>query len=182
MKRRTLLAAGLFGGAAATMAAPDAARTASAAPKTPGAAAPCAEGAVLTKTQSGVNTVFPLGVPNTAYAKYFKGQSYLAMLDTNKLCPVANVTFEPGCRNNWHKHAGGQILLVVGGRGWYQEEGKPARELRAGDVVDIASGVKHWHGAAKDSWFEHISIEVRPDMGPATWLEPVSDADYAKLP
>jgi quercetin dioxygenase-like cupin family protein len=136
----------------------------------------------LTKTESKVNEIFPLGVPNTAYAKYFKGQSYLAMLAANKLCPVANVTFEPGCRNNWHKHAGGQILLVVGGRGWYQEEGKPARELRAGDVVDIASGVKHWHGAAKDSWFEHISIEVRPDMGPATWLEPVSDADYAKLP
>ncbi len=95
--------------------------------------------------------------------------------------PVANVTFEPGCRNNWHKHAGGQILLVTGGRGYYQEWGKTAQELQAGDVINIPADVKHWHGAARDSWFVHIAVGVKHEKGPVTWLEPVSDEDYNKL-
>lgn len=111
----------------------------------------------------------------------FIGTSYLAMLSTNPACPIGNVTFEPGCRNSWHIHQGGQILLVTGGRGWYQEWGKPARELHAGDVVDIPIGVKHWHGAAKDSWFAHIAVEVNPEKGPTEWLEAVEDEEYNKL-
>ncbi|MDP4189103.1 MAG: cupin domain-containing protein [Bacteroidota bacterium] len=110
----------------------------------------------------------------------FKGTVYLNML-TLGACPIGNVTFEPGCRNNWHVHAGGQILLVTGGRGYYQEEGKPAQELHPGDVVQIPAGVKHWHGAAPDSWFVHLAIEVNPEKGPATWLEPVADEEYNKL-
>lgn len=96
-------------------------------------------------------------------------------------CPIGNVTFEPGCRNNWHKHAGGQILLVTGGRGYYQEWGNPARELHAGDVVNIQADVKHWHGTAKDSWFVHLAIEASPEKGTATCLEPVADEAYNKL-
>lgn len=119
------------------------------------------------------------------YGKYFQGQSYLNMLARGDM-PIANVTFEPACRNNWHVHHadkdGGQILLCTYGRGWYQEWGKPARELHEGDVVVIPHGVKHWHGAAKDSWFEHISVEV-PGVNTRTeWLEPVSKDDYDKLP
>ena len=91
------------------------------------------------------------------------------------------MTFEPGCRNNWHKHPGGQILLVTGGRGYYQEEGKPAQELKPGDVVQIPSNVKHWHGAAHDSWFVHLSVETNSQAGPAEWLEPVTDEEYTKL-
>lgn len=128
--------------------------------------------------------IFPRGEENSAYAQYFDGKSYLQMLVTGKdgvKIPVGNVTFEPGCRNHWHKHPGGQILLVTGGRGWYQEEGKEARELKAGDVVEIPCDVKHWHGAAKDSWFAHLSIECDPAAGPAEWLEPVSDEEYGKL-
>ena len=98
---------------------------------------------------------------------------------------VANVTFEPACRNNWHIHhgdkGGGQILLVTGGRGWYQEWGKDAQELHAGDVIAIPVDVKHWHGAAKDSWFAHIAIEVPGENTSNEWLEPVSDLDYKKL-
>lgn len=112
----------------------------------------------------------------------FVGQSYLAMISRNPDCPIGNVTFEPGCRNNWHAHKGGQILLVTGGRGWYQEWGKDARELHPGDVVDIPADVKHWHGAAKDSWFVHLAVEVRPDKGATEWLEPVDAEDYARLP
>jgi quercetin dioxygenase-like cupin family protein len=97
-------------------------------------------------------------------------------------CSIGNVTFEPGCRNNWHKHPGGQILLVTGGRGWYQEDGKEARELHAGDIVEIPCNVKHWHGAAKDSWFVHIAIEANTKAGPAEWLGPVTDEEYHKLP
>ena len=104
----------------------------------------------------------------------FSGEVWLKML-TGMPCPVANVTFAPACRNNWHTHRGGQILLVTAGRGYYQEWGKDARELRAGDVVEIPAEVKHWHGAAPDSWFSHIAIEIHPELGPATWLEPVSD-------
>ena len=110
----------------------------------------------------------------------FSGEVWLKML-TGMPCPVANVTFAPACRNNWHTHRGGQILLVTAGRGYYQECGKEARELRAGDVVEIPAEVKHWHGAAPDSWFSHIAIEIHPELGPATWLEPVSEEEYGKL-
>lgn len=110
----------------------------------------------------------------------FSGEVWLKML-TWMPCPVANVTFAPACRNNWHTHRGGQILLVTAGRGYYQEWGEDARELRAGDVVEIPAEVKHWHGAAPDSWFSHIAIEIHPELGPATWLEPVSDEVYRKL-
>ena len=118
------------------------------------------------------------------FSKYFIGQAYLNQL-TDRGGPIANVTFEPGCRNNWHIHhgenGGGQILLVTGGRGWYQEWGKEAQELRAGDVVTIPVGVKHWHGAAKDSWFSHVAIEVPGEGTSNEWLEAVSDTDYSKL-
>lgn len=128
--------------------------------------------------------VFPMGEKNEAYAKYFKGQSYLNMLSTEQVV-IGNVTFEPGCRNNWHIHhaesGGGQILLVTAGRGYYQEWGKPARELATGDVVNIPAGVKHWHGAAKDSWFAHLAVEVSAEAGHTEWLEPVSDEDYNSL-
>lgn len=128
--------------------------------------------------------VFPMGEKNEAYAKYFKGQSYLNMLSAEQVV-IGNVTFEPGCRNNWHIHhakfGGGQILLVTAGRGYYQEWGKPARELAAGDVVNIPAGVKHWHGAAKDSWFAHLAVEVPAEDGHTEWLEPVSDEDYGSL-
>ena len=110
----------------------------------------------------------------------FSGEVWLKML-TGMPCPVANVTFAPACRNNWHTHRGGQILLVTAGRGYYQEWGKKARELRAGDVVEIPAEVKHWHGAAPDSWFSHKAIEIHPELGPATWLEPVSEEEYGKL-
>ena len=128
--------------------------------------------------------VFPMGEKNEAYAKYFKGQSYLNMLSTEQVV-IGNVTFEPGGRNNWHIHharsGGGQILLVTAGRGYYQEWGKPARELAAGDVVNIPAGVKHWHGAAKESWFAHLAVEVPAEDGHTEWLEPVSDEDYGSL-
>ncbi len=98
---------------------------------------------------------------------------------------IGNVTFEPGCRNNWHIHkadkGGGQILLCTGGKGWYQEWGKPAQELNAGDVVHIPAGVKHWHGAAKDSWFVHIAVEVPGENTSSEWCEPVSDEEYNNL-
>jgi quercetin dioxygenase-like cupin family protein len=124
--------------------------------------------------------IFPVGEKNEAYAKYFTGQSYLKTLiaDPDISVSVGNVTFEPGCRNNWHIHRGGyQILLVTGGEGWYQQEGKPAQLLKAGDSIAIHDGVKHWHGATKDSWFEHIAITA----GKAEWLEPISDEEYSKL-
>lgn len=129
------------------------------------------------------NCVFPKGEPNTAYAKYFIGDSYLAGLATGEgKLHVDNVTFEPRCRNNWHiHHKGGQILICVGGRGWYQEWGKQAQELRPGDVVDIPAETKHWHGAAADSWFQHIAIGVPAEGASAEWLEPVTDAEYDKL-
>lgn len=128
---------------------------------------------------------FGLGEPNTAYAKYFIGNSYLKPLNKEGV-GIANVTFEPKCRNNWHVHnatkGGGQILLCTAGRGWYQEFGKPAQELKAGDIVNIPAGVKHWHGAAKDSWFVHIAIAVPGENYSNDWLEPVSDEEYNKLP
>jgi quercetin dioxygenase-like cupin family protein len=124
---------------------------------------------------------FPLGEENIAYQKYFTGTSYLAPL-TDKGLNIANVTFEPRCRNFWHiHHKGGQILLVTGGRGYYQEWGKPARELKAGDVVNIPPEVKHWHGAAKDSWFSHLAISVPAACASTEWCEEVSDQEYSKL-
>ena len=129
-----------------------------------------------------MNSLFQNGQKNDTYAKYFIGQSYLNMLASNQGVGVANVTFEPGCRNNWHiHHKGAQILLVTDGEGWYQEWGKPARKLKPGDVVKIESEVKHWHGAAKDSWFAHIAIEVPALHASNEWLEPVSDEEYLKL-
>lgn len=127
-------------------------------------------------------SVFPIGDANVQYAKFFIGQSYLARLTQNDElnCPVSNVTFEPGCRNNWHSHTGGQILIAVGGRGYYQEKGKNARLLLPGDVVEIAPDVVHWHGAAPDSWFSHLAIECNPETNQNTWLEPVDDQAYAE--
>jgi quercetin dioxygenase-like cupin family protein len=124
---------------------------------------------------------FPLGEKNDAFAEYFTGQSYLAVL-TKEGVFSANITFEPGCRNNWHiHHKGGQILLCTAGEGWYQEKGKPAQKLKAGDVVNIPAEVNHWHGATKDSWFAHIAISVPLEGASNEWLEPVSDEEYSKL-
>lgn len=126
--------------------------------------------------------LFQLGKENSAYAKYFVGQSYLNMLASNQGVGVANVTFEPGCRNNWHiHHVGAQILLVTDGRGYYQQWGQETIELKPGDVVNIPSEVKHWHGAAKDSWFAHIAIEVPGENATTEWCEPVSDEEYNRL-
>ncbi len=128
--------------------------------------------------------LFPIGNPNTGYARYFIGQSYLAPVSSEQVS-IHNVTFEPGCRNNWHIHhatkGGGQILICVAGRGWYQEWGKPARQLMPGDVVNIPAGVKHWHGAAADSWFAHLAVEVAGEQTSNEWLEPVSDEAYDQL-
>ena len=129
---------------------------------------------------------FGLGEPNTAYAKYFIGNSYLNPLtDPKNTVFVANVTFEPSCRNNWHIHhaeqGGGQILICVDGEGWYQEEGKAPVSLTKGSVVTIPTGVKHWHGAKKDSWFSHLALEV-PGVNCSTkWCEPVTDKEYSRL-
>ena len=129
---------------------------------------------------------FGLGQENTAYAKYFIGKSYLKPLtDPQKTVFIANVTFEPGCRNNWHVHhakkGGGQLLICVDGEGWYQEEGKPAQSLKPGDVVTILAEVKHWHGAKKDSWFSHLAVEVPGEETSNEWLEAVTDEAYAAL-
>ena len=125
--------------------------------------------------------VFPIGAPNDAFAKYFVGQSYLAPLSTAQV-GIYNVTFEPGCRNNWHIHhaksGGGQILVCVAGCGYYQEWGKPAQELHPGDVVNIPVGVRHWHGAAPDSWFSHLAVEVPGDETSNEWLEAVDSTTY----
>lgn len=126
-------------------------------------------------------TVFPMGEENKMYENYFVGKSYLNLL-TKERVVTANVTFEPGCRNNWHiHHKGGQILLCTAGRGCYQEWGKEVQFLQAGDVVNIPPEVKHWHGAAADSWFAHLAIEVPADGTSNEWLEPVSDEEYSKL-
>lgn len=128
--------------------------------------------------------MFPTGEPNDAYAEYFSGKSYLARL-SSKQVGIANVTFEPGCRNNWHIHhadkGGGQILISVGGRGYYGEWGKEAILMNPGDVINIPAGVKHWHGAAPTSWFSHLAIEVPGENPSNEWLEPVDDAEYGKL-
>ena len=129
-------------------------------------------------------SVFPTGSENEAYAQYFIGQSYLNMLSTEQV-PIGNVTFEPGCRNNWHIHhadkGGGQMLLVTAGNGWYQEWGQPARKLNPGDVVHIPANVKHWHGAASNSWLQHLAIEVPGENCKTQWCESVSDDEYGKL-
>ena len=125
--------------------------------------------------------LFGFGEENP-YGKYFTGKSYLNPITTENGVPMYNVTFEPKCRNNWHiHHKGGQILLVTAGRGWYQAWGEEPRELKAGDVVNIPAEVKHWHGAAKDSWFTHIAVEVPSEGGSNEWLEPVTDEEYNKL-
>lgn len=130
---------------------------------------------------------FGMGEPNTAFAKYFKGNSYLNPLTKQGESAVflANVTFEPRCRNNWHIHhastGGGQILICVDGEGWYREEGKEARDLKQGDVVVIPANVKHWHGAKKDSWFSHIAVEVPGENTKTEWCEEVTDEEYDKL-
>ena len=139
----------------------------------------------LTEKDRYQNTIFfPIGSPNDAYAQYFVGQSYLSPVSTEQV-PVFNVTFEPGCRNNWHIHhaksGGGQMLICVGGRGYYQEWGKDAVELTPGTVINIPANTKHWHGAAPDSWFSHLAIEVPGEETSAEWLEPVSEEDYSKL-
>ena len=127
--------------------------------------------------------MFPIGDPNP-YGDFFVGQSYLAPVSTEQI-PIYNVTFEPACRNNWHIHhaksGGGQMLICIGGRGWYQEYGKKPRELNPGDIVNIPAEIKHWHGAAKDSWFAHLAVEIHGEDGSTEWCEPVSDDEYSKL-
>ena len=138
-------------------------------------------GATSVDESQGLSDIFPMGEPNDAYAQYFIGRSWLAPLGDPQL-GADNVTFEPGCRNNWHvHHKGGQALICVAGRGWYQEWGKPAQELHPGDVVSIPPEVKHWHGAARDSWFQHIALAVPAEGASAEWLEPVTDEAYAQL-
>mgnify|MGYP002299972791 CR=1 FL=1 len=127
---------------------------------------------------------FHAGAENTAFAPYFDGTSYLNMLSTEQV-PVGCVTFAPGCRNHWHIHraksGGGQMLVGVAGRGWYQEEGKPAREILPGTVIHIPANVKHWHGAAADRWFAHLAFEIPGEDVSNEWLEPVTDTEYDKL-
>lgn len=129
--------------------------------------------------------IFGMGEPNVNFAKYFIGNSYLKPLAKTENISIANVTFEPGCRNNWHIHKadknGGQILICVEGEGWYQEEGKAVQGLKPGDVVTIPANVKHWHGAKKDSWFSHLAVEVPGENTSNDWLEPVTDEEYDKL-
>ncbi len=133
------------------------------------------------KKDLGGGAVFPIGEENKAFAQYFTGECYLNMLSTMGV-GVGLVTFAPGTINAYHvHHKGGQILLVTGGRGWYQEYGKEARELRAGDVVEIPPEVKHWHGAAADSWFQHIAIEVPAEGASNEWMEFLSEEEYKKL-
>ncbi|OLR55558.1 cupin [Hornefia porci] len=131
--------------------------------------------------------MFGRGEPNDAFAEYFTGHSFLNPLTKPGETPVflANVTFEPGCRNNWHVHhaksGGGQILICTAGEGWYREEGRPAIPLKAGTVITIPAEVKHWHGAKEDSWFSHIAVEVPGEETETEWLEPVTDREYDEL-
>ena len=129
--------------------------------------------------------IFPIGAPNDAFKQYFSGKSYLAPVSEEQV-GIFNVTFEPGCRNHWHIHhaekGGGQILICVAGRGYYREWGKEAVEMKPGDVVNIPAGVKHWHGAAKNSWFSHLAVEVPGENSSNEWLEPVAEEEYRKLP
>ena len=142
---------------------------------------------ILIGVQYEQQDAFGVGAPNDAYDRYFTGQSYLKPLTVPGQCPVflANVTFEPGCRNNWHIHhatkGGGQLLICTAGEGWYQEEGKEAVSLTPGTVITIPADVKHWHGAKADSWFSHIAVEVPGENTRNEWCEPVTDKEYAKL-
>ncbi len=128
--------------------------------------------------------MFPIGKPNDAYKQYFIGQSYISPVSTEQV-KIYNVTFEPKCRNNWHIHkaksGGGQMLIAVGGRGYYQEWGKEPVEMKPGDVINIPANVKHWHGSAPDSWFSHLAVEVEGIETDNVWLEPVTDEEYNKL-
>ncbi|MDO4386789.1 MAG: cupin domain-containing protein [Clostridia bacterium] len=138
------------------------------------------------ETEFDRQNVFGRGAENTGYAQYFSGASFLNPLTNPKETVfLANVTFEPGCRNNWHIHhasqGGGQLLVCTAGEGWYQEEGKAAVSLKPGMVITIPANVKHWHGAKKDSWFSHIAVEVPGTDCRNEWCEPVSDEEYAKL-
>ena len=137
----------------------------------------------MTKEEFEKENVFGTGFDNEAFAKFFIGKSYLNPLTKN--FPMFNVTFEPGCRNNWHIHhadkGGGQILICTAGEGWYQEEGKDPVELKPGVVVEIPANVKHFHGAKKDSWCSHIAIEVPGENASNEWLEAVNDEYYDKL-
>lgn len=141
----------------------------------------------MTKEEFDQQNLFGLGNPNDAYKQYFIGNSYLNVLSVVKDAHLSlcNVTFEPGCRNNWHIHhaktGGGQILVCVAGSGWYQEEGKEAVSLVPGSVITIPANVKHWHGAKKDSWFSHIAVEVPGEETSNEWCEPVEDEDYNSL-
>jgi len=134
------------------------------------------------KTEVPKLSAFPTGEENTGYAQYFSGKSWLAPITSmgELNVPMNNVTFEPGCRNNWHSHTGGQILVAVGGTGYYQERGKAAVKMVPGDVIEIAPDVEHWHGAAPNSWFSHLAIACNPKTNQNIWLEAVSDDDYAK--
>lgn len=142
---------------------------------------------IMNKEEFDQVNVFGLGMENTGFAQYFIGQSYLNPLTDREKCVVslANVTFEPGCRNNWHIHhaksGGGQILVCTAGEGWYQEEGKEPVSLTPGTVITIPAEVKHWHGAKADSWFSHIAVEVPGEETSNEWCEPVTDEEYGKL-
>lgn len=142
------------------------------------------ETAVDARTAFQKEMIFPIGEPNTAYAPYFTGRSYIARISDSQI-PFSNVTFEPRCRNNWHIHratkGGGQMLVGVAGRGWYQEEGKSAQEILPGTVIHIPANVKHWHGAAADSWFAHLAFEILGENTSNEWLEPVTDKEYDQL-
>ena len=142
---------------------------------------------ISSKEEFDRQNVFGLGNENSAFAQFFIGNSYLNPLTVPGECAVflANVTFEPGCRNNWHIHhaksGGGQLLICTAGSGWYQEEGKAPVILEPGTVIVIPPEVKHWHGAKKDSWFSHIAVEVPGEETSNEWLEPVDDASYNGL-
>lgn len=133
----------------------------------------------LSEKEKYQNTIFfPIGNPNDVYAQYFEGQSYLAPVSTEQI-PIYNVTFEPGCKNHWHIHhaksGGGQMLVCVGGRGFYQEEGKDPVEMTPGTVINIPANVKHWHGASDDSWFSHLAVEIPGEEASTEWCEKVKE-------
>ncbi|BFL47988.1 cupin domain-containing protein [Lactonifactor longoviformis] len=143
---------------------------------------------IMDKTEFDKLNVFGQGEPNDGFAQYFTGKSYLNVLNDSQIeggIFTANVTFEPGCRNNWHIHhaqkGGGQMLICTAGEGWYQEEGKEAVSLTPGTVIHIQPEVKHWHGAKKDSWFSHIALEVPGEETGNEWCEPVTEEEYAAL-
>ena len=131
--------------------------------------------------------IFGTGAPNDGFTQYFIGDSFLNPLtdfQSGEL-PLFNVTFEPGCRNNWHIHhaktGGGQVLICIAGEGWYQEEGRSAQELLPGTVIVIPPNVKHWHGAKNDTWFSHIAVEVPGEETSNEWCEPVTDEEYDEI-